>query len=281
MLIYDFNLNYINSLLIAPAGAPPPTPATPLKKSMVENAQKNFETCYINPFAGIGGATTYLNQNISDQYALKVNLQTFINHLGLNTPANPNEGGAFYYILNRDINNKWYFSYALTPAEYQNHQVTATPPGSIQYLTPLHSGNNTLIDGTNINPYIADFNNNVEVRELGTDQKILAADFQSQINTKHPTNTFLDKQQLTKFITDNGFSIASPPQNVYVRFLHGGVYLKKFGSYNVRVLTTILVLEDFNQPTSTLLLDNEPYDITALYKNKAMNVGRLCPPQCD
>lgn len=270
MFLHDFNLVYQNSV---------PEQGLPLTLKMVNSSENLFKTSYKHSFAGTGGISTPLNPDIKDNYALRIRLTDFITHLGLNTPINSNEGASLYYILNKDNNNNFYFSYALTPSLYQNNQIISTPINNVQYLTPLYDGSTDIIPATNISTYINWYKEEVEVRDVSTDNLTTVKNFSNQVGVLHPTNTFLSKQQLINFIIHNNFSLTNPAPHINVRIINGGISITQYGTRNFMIHTSILILENTNL-TSPLLIDNNPYKIPEIYYLKAMNVGRLCPPDC-
>ncbi|MBO6516800.1 MAG: hypothetical protein JJ975_09640 [Bacteroidia bacterium] len=189
------------------------------------------------------------------------------------------QGVAFHYVL-RDEGGKKYFSYVVSAATL----LTKDPP-----VFPTIKGNNKsyfwLKENGGIEPIT---HKEMDVLKAAYLQQIKVKDTypkDSVIHIKdfeHPTFSFFSGKSLKAFFTQNisGRNIQHLDLHIFNGAVHNeDVVLSSGHKDTLDVQVPILVFAD-NQK-GTIYMDGGAFSDTQPYRNRALDVGRLCPPECN
>lgn len=255
----------------------------PLTQSSVQDMVNNFNLSYKFGFMN-NGVSELINKDIFN-FNLKIKVETIKAFLSIDNIYNLDHGAAFYYIIYIDSQNREFFTYAVTPAKYDSTTKKVTPKvnsqGEFEYLvfTPDNIVTGHKINQTEFQTYRNAYINKVEIREFTINDTVKTTDITSLTNEEHPTNCYYSDQQIYFFEKDNS-SIPINQNNFYLNLFNGAIYKEyKFNGkiYNFKVQTPILIFEY----DSSIISSDRVFDPQKPYYYKALDVGRLCPPQCD
>ncbi|KAB2916977.1 MAG: hypothetical protein F9K23_07190 [Bacteroidetes bacterium] len=248
----------------------------PVSKRSFDDLNNSFKLSYTRPYSCNGDILIDINTNIKSDIKLKVPVDIIITHALLDLPLTESEGIAAYYILRQNDNSELYFTYAITPASYNEGIVTPTPQpnGQVEYLVPTYNGYEK-INQALFESYQVLYFQSIEIREFTGNKTYRIKDFEAKYGKKHPTNTFYSENEFYYF-HENNKEIAVDTTLFYLTFNHGATYIKDPYSGSFKVQTPVLIFEYDNvlQINNMKLSPGEPY------KAKALDVGRLCPPDC-
>lgn len=254
----------------------------PIPEASVQDLTSNFSIAYKSAFINPQGTAEFVNQTIINNQNLKIKVADIVSFLGINPEYNNNNGAALFYILDLDNNNNRYFTYAITPATYDYNQKKVipilNPNPNEQYLVPTWNGSFKKIDEAEFQVRKNDYLGTIKIRELSYNQALQINTLEGITTKKHPTNCFYSDEQIYKFHKDNK-DIAANPDLFYLKIVNGAIY-KNYNTqdqyYSFKVQVPILIFQYDNALLSndSALVQDKPYE------NKAMDVGRLCPPSC-
>ncbi len=209
-------------------------------------------------------------------YPLKIQWDSVKKYINLGIlHRTENEGIAIYYTV-RDENDERYFSYALGYAQIvePNDTIECSPLSTAggKYLSLKKGGGFDIIDAQQLSLDTARYHDSVYVLDR---HPVLYTYLAKEL--KHPRYCFINNKALRKVEAHNGNIVGD---TIYLSFYHGA-YTKTIdyptsSPVDIEVQTPILVIEDHN---GFHYLDE--IDHFYKFKFKALNIGRLCPPDCN
>lgn len=244
----------------------------PMFRQMLTNYENAFLSSYKHSFYDNNGILKTINTNIEASGDIKLPFNaTTKTHLQL-TDNTTGAGCSIYPIVDTHIISPTqtidYFTYAVTPAIYSNQQITnkvQQTSNQVEYLVPTYNGSFKKIDQNEFN-ILQNKYNSISIRESHSNQLY---NIQGLPNNKvHPTNVFHENTEINLFLSDNNVNVNS---GNYIYFRHGATYLIQYSGLDMEIHTAILDVGTVN---------DSPLVRPQFYMNKALDVGRLCPPDC-
>lgn len=226
----------------------------------------------------------YRNTNIKN-YNLKIKYADIFNanYINLEYIKDKNDTGiALYYAIDTTVNGQKYYTYLITMAK-------STHSENKDSIEPMATENLKMITyDFNLNTggfykITTSTNFTSKHHKLYKDSVKFHMLTQSSTTTNHGYDElslicYHSGKKTYEFITDN-YSIDSLPQNLYVTINNGALSdceLKR--RYQTPIL--ILGLPSASGNGLELLIDDTTYNGKP-FRNKALDVGRLCPPECN
>ncbi|MDL5049515.1 hypothetical protein QQ054_26205 [Oscillatoria amoena NRMC-F 0135] len=172
--------------------------------------------------------------------------------------------------------NKSYFSYIIAKAQVINDTIIPVPIFNNSYL--MLGPNSALaqeISSQEIITYMNLYKDNVEVRQWPTNNTLEIKDL-----SNYPKVCFFEGRKFYEFITQNIDLTLGNTSTYDLTVYNGSINTENISHtntnlYSIDIQTPLLIIENNDQPA----LSSE-FNITKPYSNKALDVGRLCPPDC-
>lgn len=196
---------------------------------------------------------------------------------------NKDTGYGLFYILDYDAANNLYLTYAISPAYFNdNADSVFAIKGSdsvLNFLVIEAAGTTRVIDSSEF----------IELRDLYNDSLDVCGLISRSIIPiksieKAPKSCYYSGKEVHYFFDDNNYfrSANQIKDSLYVRIYNGGINREMPPDPDVPFFTDlllqtpILMFEYGNNPNIT-------YETSRKYGyyGKALEVGRLCPPECD
>lgn len=273
---------------------------------IIEKFKTNYASNKILSSVPLGLVTTiqykldfenfYGNQNI-DMQCVEINFASFWNAFIQNTTVfnswqnETSQGLNILYALDSISGNR-HFSYSFYLGDTLN---CAQINNNLNYFIPNFSNQSLVLDPSGASSVTPDmFNsyfNTVKMRDFtnfGAGPTTLINTIQCNAVSAHPRIEFIQKHFLHQFITNNNSSLfngTEPKNNVRIVFSHGARVVV-FNDINPACTLPLNLKHRFHVPyvyitgsNNVPLIDEVIYP-NAPFTNKALNLGRLCPPQC-
>lgn len=237
---------------------------SPINLIVVEDLMQNFSWLYKHE---INNAFAAPSLSISGDSFYKV----FENAIPASERNTSDTGIVFYHVVVQETATAApYFSFAYTPADRREGYRAAQSRTGKYYLIKSN-GNIETLPKSVIDTYRQKYWTEVVVRGLSGNQPV---NLSSVIDTV--PECFYSARDLERFRLDNGYISTNP--NMRIDFIHGAMH-RQIGSGstlgNYKLHTPVLVLRKGVMP-----LLNNSVNFSKPYENKALDIGRLCPPEC-
>lgn len=221
-----------------------------------------------------------LNLNI-DASPLSVNWQQLNSYINISSlQGKINEGIGIFYLVDNDTLTSLKFAFVVTKAKREVNAtgdtiITPLPNSTGKYLM-LSPTSNREITGSELGNYMAAYKNNVKFKPF----MVSAPPSYSVNNYNHPHVLYHIGDSAYSFYEDN-YNPTTNPNPVIV--IENGAYIKPI----TLTETSTSTKKDFEvhvpiilfKQNGVLSLDDIDYPGKP-FKNKALDVGRLCPPDC-
>lgn len=219
---------------------------------------------------------TYLPHNSIADLNLRIPLSNiFDSTLGIDTALMRTSGGdgvILHYAVEQAAPGPHY-SYIISYGKLTTSGLNPIPvkvTGGENFYLHLKHTTTELVNQTEFDALTNYYKNNVKLSDYCAYN---VAKFVNQVNY-HPLKCYYDSTNLIRFMKDN-----APLAGRYLHVFNAAVYqdLVKIGGQGTHVQTPILAFGDNTLPT----VSSGAFDHNKPYKDRALDVGRLCPPNCN
>lgn len=241
----------------------PSEPIDPKYRIILNNI---FDTCYKDA-----------NPNLTFNN-LSINWSVLANHLSFpSNPFNDNEGVGLFYLIDNSNPANLLPTFVISRAERVviGGETKIIPINTSGSFLMLKSGddNGTFISSEEFDAFMTAYKDTIKFQKPSSPLNLLAK------NYNHPYVTFHEGIKFTKFFNDN-FPVGSTvPSSLKILVEHGASFLKLITTSGGVGLETCLHTSIIFFKNGDLLLDDQNYP-NLPFKNKGLDVGRLCPPDC-
>lgn len=223
--------------------------------------------------------TCYKDANSSLAFnSLSINWSVLASYLSFpSTPFNANEGIGLFYLIDNSNPANLHPTFVLSRAERvvegSETKIIPTNPSGPFLMLKNGDDNGVFISNEEFEDYMTVYKNIIKFQKPSSPSNFLAK------NYNHPYVTFHEGGEFTKFYNDN-FPVGSTvPPSLKIMIENGASFPKlitTMGGVGVKAClhTGIIFFKD-----GELLLDDNNYP-NLPFKNKGLDVGRLCPPDC-
>ncbi len=222
-----------------------------LPETVIADFEQNFNVYYNYP----------LNSN-PDSFEIEISIEDFLASVPSAYLTEANKGLAFHYIL-LDNGGNLYFAYAMSLWKYDTLGlviIETLSNGKYKGLGTIGTIDiETLSELNNLKDLYYD---NVWNKTEGINPK--------KINTfpKHPRYYYHEGTEITALLDDNVMAL-----NDKIRISNGAIYRADIHNLNVQTPIITCIKNGVEQ------LNDQTYP--AIFKMKGLDVGRLCPPDCN
>lgn len=236
----------------------------PVPKKLKSSMEAHFNQSYkngVNP--NIGSPKLDVKWDLISQY---VDFPSLVNQTSI--------GVALFYVLDTSID---YFSYVITKAEKVfsagKWRINPIPlkDGYLMFTPEAYK----IIAHSDLNIYKNHYKDTVKVRQWPNGNFLPVKSL-----TNHPEVSFFEGGKFFSFI-ENNINLAGITTDYDFTVYNGAINFINItdiddNSYSCDLQTPLIVIENRNIPGI-----DDSFDVNFPYRNKALDVGRLCPPECD
>lgn len=257
----------------------------PVQQAAVKDMINSFNMSYSSVFINNNGQAEQINPNISN-IVLKIKVSTIVDFLGIDNIYNPNHGVAFFYIIDKDKDGVEFYTYAITPATYDAEKGVQPKPNANNVIEYLVLTPDNIIQGKRIsnsdfkNVYQKNYFDKIKVREYSLSRTFTTNYLETLTSKEHPTNCFYSDEQIYYFHEHNK-GVATSTELFYLTVINGAMWCDYYNNstnlnYYFKTQRPILLFKYNNE----VLSSDNVLDFQRPYYYKALDVGRLCPPDC-
>ncbi len=209
---------------------------------------------------------------------LNINWSVLSNYLSFpTTPFNSNEGIGLFYVIDNNNPTALLPTFVIARAEriVEGSETKIVPTDTDGPFLMLKEGNDNgiSISREELDTYMTVYKDVIKFQKPGNPSNFYAK------NYTHPYVTFHDGTIFTQFFNDN-FPIGEPiPSSLKILVENGASFPKLITTTTGIGLEACLYTSIIFFKNEDLLLDNIIYT-NKPFKNKGLDVGRLCPPDC-
>ncbi len=237
----------------------------PLPQQSLIYMKKYFSYAYLNG----------VNPSI-DTNPIFINPVGFLDYFGSEFLAAENHGLGIQYVLLQNESNQFYFSYAVSKAQYDgSNWIAAGLSGAgneTKYLLLLEGGNAVTIEADSLMNLQEIYKQNTKNKSFSCVDSALSIDSLD----KHPLRSFHDGRSFLAFYHQN-IDSAGNPNAWKLCFDHGAIHIDIFENEHYWVQTPVLYFKDENGIARVF----ERMNPINVYQDMMLDLGHLCPPNCN